>query len=183
MLTDFQTRKFSNEFHLLDTDKKGYLTKADFDRVARKVVALRDWLNDSPAAIGIYAMYQHAWNRFAEKADTDKDGRITLEDWLNLSRAAVESAGTAEFNEILAQQTEFVFHTFDLNSDGVLTLEEYEKVCHVYSIDPAKYAQAIPRIDFNGTGRFSKEDLHRLLREYYVSTNPEDPGNWIYGLF
>ena len=117
-----------------------------------------------------------------ENADKDNDGRVNLEDWLALGTPSVGdvSEGLVGF---IQKQVDFFFHALDLNSDGVLTTKEYEALGKIWAIDPKQYAQVIEKIDINGNGLLSRDNLRRLLCEYYLSTNPEDPGNWIFGPF
>ena len=77
-----------------------------------------------------------------------------------------------------------LFHVLDLDCDGYISKDDY---INAYSEieDPLFREKYWTRICPNDTEniKINKELFDELCLEFLVSTNPEERGNWIFGIF
>lgn len=89
-------------FTLFDTDGNGHLDEADFDRMAARVVEAATESGD-PAKNAMRAAFRRYWTTLAAELDTDRDGKITFDEYTACVLSPERFDGTiAEFAESLA---------------------------------------------------------------------------------
>jgi Ca2+-binding EF-hand superfamily protein len=76
-----------------------------------------------------------------------------------------------------------IFDTFDLDGDQRVSLEEWREFFRCYSIDPAEADKCFHRYDLNGDGHVSRPELADLVRQFYLSSDPDAPGNYLFGTY
>lgn len=48
-------------------------------------------------------------------------------------------------------------------------------------ITPSTSGEAFKRLDRDSSGQITREEFNQALFEYYLSADPEAPGNWLLG--
>lgn len=181
MLTDLQRRKLTRMFQLLDGDRDGVLVKADYDRTSARVV---DALGVAPASAEgreLVASYATEWGELQAEADRDAGGRVTLRGWLAYRDAQL--SGPDAFEVMLDPYVEFVFSILDRDGDRRVSTDDVRRYLGFYRMPEAELDEAIARIDPDGRGSFTRDDVGRLVREFYLSDDPGAPGSWLLGPF
>jgi Ca2+-binding EF-hand superfamily protein len=69
-----------------------------------------------------------------------------------------------------------------LDKDGSISVEEYKTMYKIHGIGNESLAAKIfAKLDFDGDGKISKNDAMNLVADFYLSDNPQAPGNLFFG--
>ena len=178
MASDFLQKKFTYEFRILDIDNDGFLTEADFERVAANLNAVLNFSPGSPESDTIHARYMLWWQGASER-DKDGDGRVSLEEWLAYDG---EITSTPDLYQVVLQAgADELFKILDIDEDGAISLTDYTVWLGCYGVDSATAEAAFQRLDVSGSGQVSNAETRERVREFYQSENPDSPGNWLLG--
>jgi hypothetical protein len=60
---------------------------------------------------------------------------------------------------------------FDANKNGSLKKADFDK------------AEIFSKLDFDGDGKIMKNDYLNLVADFYLSDNPQSPGNLFFGAY
>jgi hypothetical protein len=74
-----------------------------------------------------------------------------------------------------------VMKAADTNVDGVLSQAEYVAMYGVLGVAPEQSAPAFARLDIDGDGVVSHEEYRTAIVDFYLSTDPDAPGNYLLG--
>ncbi len=182
MISEFQKKKFSHLFNLLDVNKNGYLQLGDFMSVAHTLREKMDLPEFSSHYRQLCQSCQALFEALKEDIALPKKRTITLEEWLNFFEIASggdEGEATVEkYRQLLYG---FLFDVFDDNNDGYISMEEYAEVYQIYGIDDHQIAEAFESIDVYKDERLSKYELINAIEVFLTSAEPKDRGNLIFG--
>ncbi|MFL7794197.1 MAG: EF-hand domain-containing protein [Anaerolineae bacterium] len=180
MLTNLQKRKLTRFFNVWDTDDDGAITTKDPEQVAQNLAKLQGLKPGSPEHEGFYSGLMSYQNDFLKAVDMDESGRVTLEEWLAYHEEMLQDE--KRFEGTVLMVIEVMFALMDRNGDGKITLEEYEECMKALRIEDFA-EKALQKLDLNGNGTLSKEEVLKLTREFFYSDDPKARGNWALGPF
>ena len=174
MLTDLQRRKLLKLFSMYDVGNRGYLQFSDYEKIAHKLADARGWKSDNPEYQKLMNKYGYQWismhGSIQEKLKQKRGNRIYLDEWLKYHELVFQDKDHRKQVKSLA---ELVFDIIDL--------DEWQTLFQVYNI-PVIYApESFAKIDLNGDGVLSREEVVSSLQEFYDSDDPEVAGNYIFG--
>lgn len=76
------------------------------------------------------------------------------------------------------------FDIQDVDKDGTISLEEYGVMYKIHGIgDDSLVAEIFAKLDFDGDGKIMKNDYLNLVADFYLSNNPQAPGNLFFGAY
>jgi DNA-binding SARP family transcriptional activator len=200
-----QARKLAFLFDAIDSDGDGRICREDFRRHAAQLAALQGAEEGSPEAEAIFGEELAWWERVYEtrlarleaangarngERPADPDGaeaHASLEDWLAFWTAwlaAVEAdaaRGGGPALEQLKRSVEKTVDTIDVDGDGSLTLDEYAAWLAAWGIT-AEPSRSFAVLDADGDGRLTRGEAVQLGKEFFLTNDPEAPGNHLYGL-
>lgn len=179
MLTDLLKRKFTRYFNVLDYDQNGIIEQEDFEDVALKLSQLRHWAPGSPGHQACRAGMMSIWQHLQQFADTSNAGRISLEEWLQTEEDAI--ATEENYAKYVAPVAAGLFDLVDEDGDGAISVQEYRNFFEGYRIARDLADDAFARMDLNGDGQLSKEELLQHVHDFHCSNDPAAPGNWLLG--
>jgi len=183
MLAPLQRQKSHHYFDLLDHDEDGYIEAEDFDIQTDRLAEERAL--SAEARDALRDRMQGWWRQLCATADVNDDDRISRSEWEDFwdaIRASVEEGSDAERDQMLdslEQSARVTFQTIDASGSGEITETEYADWLRAWGAEGTD--EAFATLDRDGTGTLSEEDLVEATKEFYLSDDPEAPGNRLYG--
>jgi hypothetical protein len=178
MLTDFQKKKLTAWFRICDTDGNGVLERVDYEKMADRLVAANKLEASSPAAARIRSNYLEGWSK-VEKLDADRDGKVTLQEWLTALGAQL--ADKNNYQRLLRDQAATIVEMTDHDRDGRIAETEFVTNLRAYGQGEEPARAAFKKLDRDGDGHLSKEELLTAVEEFFFSEDPAARGNWLIG--
>ena len=181
MLSDLQRRKWIARFNLLDADKNGYIEKADYDLMIARFAKSFNSLPSSESYQRLVKLYDLNWKALASKADANKDGRVSRDEYLASVEADFMRGGA--FERLSVPMGEEFFKMMDVNGDGVVSSDECVRFFVSMGLKESDAKETFRRLDRNGNGELTKAEVFQAAKEFYTGDDPNAPGNWSYGPF
>ena len=179
MLSDLQVKKLTRYFQVYDVDDDGRIGGSDFERVLENVRLLR---GDGEAAYqGLREAYLGRWERLRSEADVDRDGSVDLDEWLAYWQIALGDDGRYESEA--AAITDRLFSLFDVDEDDSIGSSEFADFYGVFGLGRDLADTVFAELDSDGDGRISREELLTVSRDFYRGSDPDAPGNLLFGPF
>lgn len=182
MLTELQKRKLMKLFCMYDACNLGVLKISDFEQLAQRLAELRGWKPGTEAYEKITSQFLFRWNRIRteikQTLHTRNDGQVNLEEWLTYYDMVINSQ---ERKEELMTLAEAVFNVVDVDESGHLDQAEWTELFRVYNIPVIYVEETFARIDCDGDGVLSKEEVLSMIQEFYYSGEPDAAGNYLFG--
>ncbi|NJD18449.1 MAG: hypothetical protein FIA95_04100 [Gemmatimonadetes bacterium] len=179
MLTSLQQEKLTHYFRLYDVDDDGRLARADFERVAENVRALRLVGTKGPQHRALLEGFLKWWDALRLSADVDDDGTVDLREWLRYWDSVLND--DARYKVEIAEVTERLFKLFDTDEDGVLGADEFCNFYGIYGLKAAMARLVFLDLDVDGDGAVTRQELTDMAHEFYRSDDPGAPGNRLFG--
>ncbi|WP_018349752.1 EF-hand domain-containing protein [Longispora albida] len=180
MSTDFQRQKYTRRFRLLDLDGDGYVQESDFGSLGRRMIAASGSAEDPARAAEISEVYRDGWHRLCAATGTSTDDRVARDDFVAACVASLDSG--SGFDWVILPTVNAVLTGFDLDRDGILSADEFSAWLRGNGIGPGAITETLRRVDRDGDGKITAEDLMTMAEEFYRSNDPDAPGNWILGV-
>ncbi len=188
LLSDLQRRKILHKFELLDIDRNGLIEFQDFAHVIDGLGHERGWEPDDPRMQKLVATNLALWEAIERYCDTNRDGAITPEEWLDYHAEALTKAQEFDqlipgFETTIAAFTAFIHDLLDCDGDGLVSEEDYLQLSRAHGIDDVEACKTFDAIDKDRDGTLTLEEVSELVHQFYLSDDPEAPGNEFFGHF
>jgi Ca2+-binding EF-hand superfamily protein len=181
MLTDFQKKKLSRLFAVLDADHNNQLERSDYVAVVSNLSRIHGWTPGSPEYLKAEGLYLTIWDGLKALADQDGDGKVTVQEFLEFH--ALMLSTPEMYQEITVGTVDLLFEAFDRDRDGNLSRDDFRDFFDAYGIRDKAADEAFQKLDTSGDGQISKEEAVQRVQEYYFSDDPAAPGNWLFGRY
>ena len=178
MLTEFQKRKLTHVFGLFDNDHSAHVDKSDLDRVVENLAGAIDAKAGSAGHRILEARYGDLW-KVLEGIDADRDGRVTLDEWLRAMEAITGSEH--KYDQVFGQMVDQVFDLLDHDGDSQVTSDEFVQWLGANNVSMKSARDAFRKIDLDHDGILSKDEMTYLMLDFFYSDDPKAPGNWLFG--
>ncbi|MBP2471966.1 Ca2+-binding EF-hand superfamily protein [Crossiella equi] len=176
-IEDLIRLKTERVFEALDTDGNGYLEWADFQSVVDRHLVEFQIDRADPRGQAFQAAYETFWAELSRHADPDRDGRVSLEEYLVGTAAAPETlyATSAAIGNAL-------FEVIDTDGDGEVSLEEFVRMmCDVWGVPRADADAAFHKVDADGSGVLCRQEILTVAQEFLFATSVTAPGGGLAG--
>ncbi len=182
MLTDFQRKKLTYLFELLDDNKNGYLQLDDFSDIAEDLCVNLGYAYESSDHRFIVEKSVGFFYKLLKDIPHEANQIISLESWLDFfDQKIIKPKNEELLDEYIELFIGFLFDLFDENHDGYISVDEYADLFMTYRIDIKYSAKSFVNLDINGDGKLSKNELIHAAEIFLTSDDSEQKGNWIFG--
>ncbi len=178
MLTDVQKQKLAHQFRVMDSDRNGYIEWADYDRIVKNITGTRGFKPGMQEYEALLGQYRYGWEQAAPFAD---EKGLSLQRWLDYSDGVLSTPGI--YDTLVRPTAGMIFDTFDLDGDQKVSVKEWREFFRCYSIDPDEADGCFEKYDLNGDGYVSRSELIDLVGQFYLSSDPGAPGNYLFGRY
>ena len=93
----------------------------------------------------------------------------------------ISSKKKGSLDGYINRTTYHIFSLFDINDDSQISLEEYSNMWSIYKIPPEECAASFNLLDENGDLVISSKEMVSGLNDFFTSSDPNAPGNLIFG--
>jgi Ca2+-binding EF-hand superfamily protein len=175
MASVFQERKLTGMFAAFDADGDGYLREEDFRALVARWGRLPGVGPGTELRARVETLLMGWWAALLAAGDTNGDGAVDMDELLSL---------VDELPAMVAEVTataDTVFDAVDANGDGRISPEEHRRLVETWNGRPADMTGVFERLDLNGDGYLSREEFALLWRQFWISDDPQEPGNLLCG--
>lgn len=178
MLTDLQQQKLRHLFGVMDSNGDDHLEWEDYERIAQNIADARGYDRSSDEYQQLIGQYKYGWEQAAPFIE---DGGMDLGRWMAYNDALLGTPGV--YDTLVRPAAEMIFDAFDLDGDQKVSVEEWREFFRAYSIDPDEADECFDEYDLNGDGYVSRSELIDLVGQFYLSADPDAPGNLLFGRY
>ncbi|MBB5868975.1 Ca2+-binding EF-hand superfamily protein [Allocatelliglobosispora scoriae] len=180
MLTILQERKLDQAFGHLDVDRDGAIEWEDWIALATRITSAFGQSPTTPRGAEVVSAFEQLWQALLANLDLDGDRRIDPVEWREgMAGAFIDSPDGYLANFRPAARA--VFHLADTDGDGTLRPAEFHALQRAFGTADAAIDAAFQRLDSDGSGELTVDELVVAAEEYYRGADPDAPGNWLWG--
>ncbi|MFD7541440.1 EF-hand domain-containing protein [Streptomyces sp. NPDC059819] len=175
MANAFQELKLKGMFAAFDVDGDGFLREEDFAALVDRWCRLPAVGPGTELRAQVETLLMGWWAALLEAGDANGDGSVDMDELLSL----VDRLPT-----MLAEVTataDTLFDAVDANGDGRISRDEHRMLVETWNGRPVDMTGVFERIGLKGDGHLSRQEFALLWRQFWISDQPEDPGNWLCG--
>ncbi|XP_008201337.1 calexcitin-1 isoform X1 [Tribolium castaneum] len=178
-ISDFRKKKLLYVFNVFfDVNQSGTIDRKDFELAIEKICSLRGWSSGTEHYKKTYDSMIQIWDGLRQRADSNKDGQVSVEEWASMWNEYAKSPENAL--EWQTQYLKFMFDLEDASGDGSIDVDEFTSVCSCYGLEPSECKEAFQKMSC-GKKEVNYEQFEALWKQFFTSENPSDPGNFIFG--
>ena len=183
MLSDFQKEKISHYFRIvLDQDKNGVLEENDFREIGESLCVLWMYKPGTPEYDRVINNSLTSWRAFKAYFESRK-AEANESEFIRFYEKMLSPGGEKLYQKFVVHMVSSLFDAFDINEDGVISVDEYSDMFMCYHI-PIKYsARAFVKLDRDGDDFVTKKELMVAVDEFFKSNDIKSPGNWLFGFW
>lgn len=179
MVSDFRKKKLLHLFNkFFDRDGSGSVDKKDFEQAAENISKLRGWKQGDAKYKETLDALLKVWDGLQNVADANKDGEVTADEWVTMWEAYAKNPSSAY--DWQNQYCKFIFQLEDASNDGAIDSEEFSTVYASFGLNKEEAVTAFQKMA-KGKANVSWPEFQELWKEYFVTEEPNAPGNFIFG--
>lgn len=182
MLSPLLRRKYTHYFNLWDANGDHFMEFDDYLLLSRRVAQMKGIAPNSPAYEQMLATNQKLWEGILQFADKNNDGKVSLDEWVAYCAATTEllTRDQVALEGATKQFAQTMFSTMDLDEDGQVSADEWHKFTETWGI-PGDAQSHFRRLDLNGDGCLTLEEVMELYGQFLLSDDPAAAGNVLFG--
>jgi len=167
MSTTAANGRLVKRFEKWDTDGNGLLEAGDFKAEAARIARNLGRDANSPEAQQLLNAFQGLYEHLAQRVGTPAEKGISREQFLDTTQEMLFQEGEESFDCALAPLVQALIRLCDDDHDGELDAGEFHAWLTAVGVPSIKAGEMFEKVDANGDGRLSEEELLRVLREFH----------------
>ncbi|WP_217214887.1 EF-hand domain-containing protein [Streptomyces sp. AC550_RSS872] len=177
MTSAVKNQKFNVLFDWFDQGKDGQLTQDDLQGMAGLFAKLAK--DDRANATAMRNAFDQWWQLLLKHGDSNNDGQVSRDEFITVMEANITSP--EHFQSAILAIADALMQALDTDGDGVLNRAEYVRLYDELGVPPVHSEAAFERLDRDGNGVITHDEWRTAISEFYLSTDPDAPGNWLLG--
>lgn len=178
MSIDLQIKKFNYVFTWFDQNGDGWLTRDDFEKMAELFTAMAAE-HDLENKEAMKKAFMHWWDLMLQAREGTPGEKIGKEEFVRIMNSSV--IAPENFENAVGGIADGLIRALDRDGNGSLSKEEYVRMYDALGVPPATSTEAFKRLDRDGSGELSYAEFRQAIVEFYLSADPNAPGNWLLG--
>jgi len=179
MANALQTRNFGALFKMMDANRDGVIDWNDYELMLDRFSTLFSLPPSSEGYLALKQLMESDFQALLTNADKNLDGTVDPKEFLDYHDKMV---ATEEGYRIAVQSfADLIIGFGDADQDGFLSKDDYAIMLRALNVDNASAGQAFAKLDANGDGKISAQELTTAIGQYMRSSNVDDPGHWLFG--
>jgi Ca2+-binding EF-hand superfamily protein len=172
--------RLMKSFGFFDVDGSGYLEYDDTVAMAARITSAFGVAPDSADGRALTNGFEVFWRTLLNELDLDGDRRISADEYrTGMVSAFAEADGG--FERGLRPLVTAILAVSDTDHSGVLERGEFERLEQAIGNLEAHAAEAFTKLDRDGSGTLTVDELVEAAREFHTGTDPDAAGNWLFG--
>ena len=168
---DFWWKKLMKAMSVVDTNKDGFISKADFDMVMERYREM----GSSEAHLKKLDQSYVALRQVL--GVVDETSKLTYEETIENFGKAIVSSTTEQLATFITAH----FETIDSDGNGEISFEEWTNLYKAVGINTDFARAAFHAMDTNGDGVVSREEFYAFGKEYFFSAEDKLKSSILYG--
>lgn len=168
MSTGIVNERARKRFAGWDLDGDGRLQRSDFEREACRIAETLGRSVDCPAALNLRNAFLGMFDHLRQEAGGSAGDSLTEGQFARVAEDLVFEQGEAALDRVLAPMVQGIIGLCDANADGKINAEEFTRWLTALGQDRPQARAAFGRIDRNGAGALSMEELLAAVRGYHL---------------
>ncbi|WP_232380012.1 EF-hand domain-containing protein [Polyangium fumosum] len=178
MTTDLQAKKFGFLFTWFDQNGDGWLTRDDFEKMAGMFTGLAAE-DDEKTKTAMQQSFMHWWGLLLESGQGTSGEKIGHPEFLRIMSTSV--IAPENFQNAVGRIAEGMVAALDRDGNGSLSQKEFVRMYDVVGVPPSTSTEWFKRLDRDSSGGLSCAEFRQAIVEFYLSADPNAPGNWLLG--
>jgi Ca2+-binding EF-hand superfamily protein len=180
MANIIQQRKLDKAFNHLDVDRNGYVEEQDLTQLGVRLLVNFGVGVDDPRARKIAEGFGTFWTALADGLDANADGRLSPQEYRDGMLAGFGQPDGA-FDRHFRPGAMAVLELADTDGDGYVDRDEFANMQHAFGTTREESDFAFDRLDRDGDGRLSLDEMIEAVQEFYVGADEDAVGTWFFG--
>jgi len=178
-ISEFRQKKLLYVFNVFfDVNQSGTIDKKDFELAIEKICKLRGWSQGSQEYSKTFNRMIEIWDGLRQRADSNKDGQVSVDEWSCMWDDFAKNPDHPL--DWQSQYMRFMFELEDASGDGSIDVDEFTSVCSCYGLNTNECREAFTKMS-QGKNEVKFEQFAELWKQFFVSENEAEPGNYIFG--
>ena len=178
-LSTLRRDKLKHLFDILDLNHNGYIERTDLQTFVDKMADARYYLPDSQAYQALQRIYDRLWSHIAAEVDTNRDYRLTREEWLGYVEGF---SSESTFHEAFVGPLERMFVSLlDINGDDRIELGDFLVLGRACGIDQDAVQRMFELLDENQDGEITPAEVGHALDVFFLGDEAGVPLNGLFG--
>ena len=183
MLTPLQKEKITHYFQVvLDQNRNGILDEYDFVEIGESLCILWEHKPQTKEYEKMIERCKGSWRMF-ESYFSKQNKEANLEQFLLFFEKILAPGKEELFQKFVMRVVTDVFDAFDVNGDGIISINEYVDIFMCYHVKIKYSAKAFVKLDRNGDDQISKKELLDAVSGFFRSNDEKSPENWLFGFW